>query len=312
MATALYTPLGVYLIVAVLTTTFFHPHIRHLIRRFSRPRLWIGVALGVVSALPLIYASIVNPSVPLTLLGIPTGNLDIKLNLSTLLLDLFGFASVSTNYLLRPVYSLGLVLLIAIGVYKLLTYKYTARSYVTLTLGLMLVPLIILNPEHVTHLFALACLMIALGLATLITDWYKLFPRNPYARIAGLVPLSILVLGIVISGVLRYMNSYIYSPEVLAHYSNDLRLIQRNVATATKAKSSVTLVTSAKRLPFYALVAHYDKRFTATAQLPATIAPGSTLILTHDAYHAAAFKHMPSLIVTNRFANNSDRLYIYK
>jgi len=312
MATALYTPLGVYLIVAVLTTTFFHPHIRHVIRRFSRPRLWIGVALGVVSALPLIYASVVNYTVPFALLGIPTGNLDVKHNLITLFFDLFGFASISTNYLLRPVYSLGLVLLIAIGLYKLLTYKYTARSYITLSLGLILIPLIILNPERVTHLFPLACLMIALGLATLITNWYKLFPRNPYARVAGLIPLSILVLGVIVSGVLRYINSYIYSPEVLAHYSNDLRLVQRNIGLYAKAKHPVVLVTSSQQLPFYAMVAHHDKRFSATSQLPATVAPNTTLIVTNAAFHKTKFTHTPTLIITNRFATNADRLYIYK
>ena len=242
MASALYVPLGIYLVIAIMTTAIFHPHIRHLINHFSRPRLWIGVVLGSLSAAPAIYASILDKNVLFSLIGFPPTPLHMKDNLSQLALDFFGFSAHSTTYMIQPLYSLSLLLLIGVGIYKLLTYKYTARSYATLTLGLILVPLIILNPQHVTHLFPLGCLMIAMGIATLITDWYKLFPRNPYARVAGLIPLTILVLGTVYVSVTRYMNNYSYSPEILSHYSNDLRLVQREVAHAKADKQPVQLV----------------------------------------------------------------------
>ncbi len=313
MAAALYTPLGLYLVLAVLTTAFFHPHIRHLIRRFSRPRLWIGVVLGVLSAVPLVYASFLNTDVIFTLIGIPTSTINFRDNLVQLFFDFFGFASSATSYFIRPVYSLGLLLLIAVGLYKLFTYKYTARSYVVLTLGIILVPLIIFNPEHVTHLFPLACLMTALGLATLITDWYKLFPRNPYARVAGLIPLSILVLGIVYSGVTRYMNAYLYAPDVLKHYTNDLRLVEREVTRVRLLKQPVVLVASPKEVPFYALVAHHNKAFSVTSEPIVALPPlQGEVLYTHDAYKAAKPSAEASIIITNRMAANGDRLYIYK
>ena len=313
MATSLYTPLGIYLVLAVLTTAFFHPHIRHLIRHFSRPRLWIGVVLGVLSAIPVAYASFLNHDVLFTLVGIPTSTVHFRDNLVQLFFDLFGFASQTNTYFLRPIYSLGLLLLVGVGLYKLFTYKYTARSYIVLTLGLILVPLILFNPRHVTHLFPLVCLMVALGLATLITDWYKLFPRNPYARVAGLIPLSILVLGVVYSGVTRYMNAYLYSPDVLRHYTNDLRLIDREVQQSKALKRPVVLVASRNEVPFYSLVAHYSKSFSITSD-PATTqtpSPGDVLY-THDAYKASKPSREPTTIITSRMSSNSDRLYIYK
>lgn len=313
MATALYIPLGIYLVIAILTTAFFHPHIRHLINRFSRPRLWIGVVLGSISAAPVVYASILDTNVLLTLIGMPTSTVDFQANLVHLFLDLFGFAAQSNSYMLRPIYSLGLLLIIGVGIYKLFTHKYTARSYVIWILGLVLVPLIILNPEHVTHLFPLACLMVAMGVGTLISNWYKLFPRNPYARVAGLLPLAVLVLGIVYSGTMRYFNNYIYSPPVLAHYSNDLRLIQREAVRASEAKQPMQLVVSPKELPFYILVTHYDKTFTATS-VPASALPPTTgeVAYTHAAHKTYSPAGEVSTIVTNRMANNGDRLYIYK
>lgn len=309
MAASLYTPLGIYLVLAVMTTIFFHPHIRHIVTHFARPRLIIAILLGVLSIVPLIYASVLNHHVALTLIGLPDGGLDMKQNIHDVGVSLFGFNSNSNGYLLRPVYSLGLLLLMGVGIYKLLTYKYTARSYITLTLGLLMVPLVLLNPAEVTNLFPLAVLMIALGIATLITDWYKLFPRNPYARVAGMVPLGILVGGIVFSGVLRYMNNYEYNSDVLKDYSADLRLVKQELTNQKASQATTLLVVAPKERPFYDLVAHYDKRFAASTDYDHT---PPLMLVTHDAYHAKKPSLAPSGIITNRLANNADRLYLYK
>ncbi len=309
MATALYTPLGVYLVVAVLTTAFFHPHIRHIITHMAKPQLVVAILLGLATTTPLIYASIIDHSVIQALVGLPEATLHMKDNLRQVGLDIFGFAAVAESYMLRPVFSLGVVMLSLVGIYKLLTYKYTARSYITLTLGLLMVPLILLNPHHVTHLFPLAVLMVALGLATLITDWYKLFPRNPYARVGGLIPLGILVGGIVTSGVLRYMNNYEYNPDVLRHYSSDLRLVQDQLRYQRATKDTAQLVVSQKEKPLYDLVAHYDPRFFATTT-PHESTP--ITIMTRSAYHAQRPAAEPTLIVTTRFSEQSDRLYLFK
>lgn len=308
MATILYTPLGVYLVIAVLTTTIFHPHIRYIIRRFSRPRLWVAILLGLASLVPLIYASAIDRDTLFTLLGVPTTLPHLKDNLWELASIILGIFPSSSSPLVQPLYSLGLLLLMVVGLYKLITYKYTARSYITLTLLVFMLPLVIFNPERVTYLFPLACLMFSLGIATLITDWYKLFPRNPYARVAGLIPLSILVIGIAYSGASRYMNSYTYSPTLLSHYSNDLRLFER---TLSSTKSTVAIV-SKPELPFYSMVASYNKQFYATSGTE--LSKSATVIVTRDAYvrnQQQLASAQLQTIVTNRFKESSDRFYVY-
>ena len=307
MAMALYSPLGIYLVIAILTTAFFHPHIRYTIRKFSRPRLWIAIILGLTSLAPLIYAAAVDRDTLFTLLGIPVGDLHIKDNLIYIATTIFGLTSNGSGYLLKPLYSLGIALLAVVGVYKLITYKYTARSYITLTLTVFLLPLVVFNPSRITYIFPLVCLMLALGIATLITDWYKLFPRNPYARIAGLVPLSILVLGIAYGGASRYMNNYAYNPNVLSSYSNDLKLFERQ----TRAYGHTTAVVSQEEMPFYALVANYDKHFSANTTTP----DKNTVAIVSRAARVNGVKPEKAellKIVTNRFAHDSDRFYIYK
>ena len=310
MATALYTPLGIYLVIAILTTAFFHPHIRYTILRFSRPRLWIGIFLALVSLTPLIYAAIIDRNVLFTLIGLPVGEIHLMRNLTEVVLDLFGYTAQSTTYFLRPAYSLGLFLLILVGVYKLITYKYTARSYIALILGLVMAPLVLLNPERLYDLFPLACLMIALGVATLITDWYKLFPRNPYARIAGLVPLGVLIVGIVYSGVIRFTGNYLYNGAILSHYSTDVRHLRHVLAANQASPTTTKLVVAKEEVAFYALMAHYDKRFTVTQIGNPVSAP--VTILSHNAYRLAKPTTEPTQIVSNRMTENSDRFYIYK
>ncbi len=305
MAAALYTPLGIYLVVAVLTTAFFHPHIRYTIKKFSKPRLWIAVVLGLISLVPLIYASFVDRSTLFTLLGIPAQDPELRHNIMLIFSTITGFGSADSGYLIKPLYSIGFMLLIAIGIYKLVTYKYTARSYITLSLSVFLIPLVIFNPERVLYLFPLACLMLALGIATLVTDWYKLFPRNPYARVAGLIPLSIVVLGIAYSGVARFSSNYIYSPAILSHYSNDLRLVEREVARVDTAQKPVVIVAKDK-LAFYTMVASFNEQFTVSGELPTTSAK---LIVSREAGlkpNAEVTK-----IITSRFSKDADRFYVY-
>lgn len=308
MATALYIPLGVYAVLALLITASFHPHIRYVIRKISRMRLILAIVLGLISVAPLVYASVVHPGVALTLLGIPTTPIDLMANVKTVALDLFGFFSASTSAQLRPMYSLGVAILMAIGAYKLLTVKYTARSYIVLILSVFILPLTILNPHYLTHLYPLAVLMIAMGIVTMITSWYKLFPRNPYARVAGLIPLSVFVLGMMFSGVMRYMNNYSYNPNVLSYYSSDLRLLDTYLAKSKAQATTTRVVTTKDELPFYTLVARYDKRFTASLDIAK--AP-QTIVMTHDAYTLHRTTVEPYRIITNRKSHAADRLYIY-
>ncbi len=309
MATSFYSPLGGYLVVAMAITASFHPHIRYVLRRISRPRLIIAIILGLLSITPLVYAMILDHTVALTLFGLPTAGIDLKQNFLTVSRDLFGFFSTSNSHLLRPIYSLGVFLLMIIGIYKLFTVKYTARSYTVLILGALMIPLIILNPAHITRLYPLVVLMVAMGVASIIVSWYKLFPRNPYARIAGLIPLSIFIVGMVFSGVMRYMNNYMYNPNVLSFYTNDLRLLDRELATQKATNKTTRLVTTASQSSFYSLVAHYDKRFSVDVDYQD--APAQ-LIVMHDVYAT----HKPSgydltKIVTSRKASDADRFYIY-
>ncbi|AGL62633.1 conserved membrane protein of unknown function [Candidatus Saccharimonas aalborgensis] len=309
IGTALYLPLGSYLVLAILTTSLFHPHIRHIIKRFSRLRFILAIVLGCIAITPLIYASILDPGVARTLLGIPDHSIDFWRNTTQVGTDISGFASQSTGALVRPLYSLSIVLLAGIGLYKLITYKYTARSYITMVWGALLIPLIILNPERVTETFPLAALLMSLGIATLISDWYKLFPRNPYARVAGLIPLTIVIIGIMSLSVLRYIGNYQYNSSILSFYSKDLTLLQRQLTNLKSTSSNTILYAGPSEAAFYTLVAHYDKRFSVDRSFTAS---NQIVIVAHDARTHIPPRTELKEIVTNSRATDGNRFYIYQ
>lgn len=307
LASALYMPLGVQLVVAVAITASLHPHIRYIVRHVPRLRLILALSLAAAFVTPLVYACIVDPHTLRTLLGIEIASFSWADNLAGMWHAFAGFLTPASSYVVLPLYSLGVVVLMTIGLFKLWAQRHTARSYVVFILGGLLLPFIFLNLEHVTTVYGLAVILMAYGLSHLISTWYRLFPRNPYARGAGLIPLTILVLGVVYSGMIRYMHNYTYSPQVLSFYSDDLKLLSGTLDKLDEG-TTVSLVTSNKEFSFYNVVARYDKRFSATE----TAGSEPTLIYTRAAHSA----HTPSgdvtTIVANSRKDNGDRFYIYK
>lgn len=307
MAVALYLPLGIYLVLALVLTAIFHPHIRYIMKRLGKTKLSLAGILGLVGLAPLIYAIIINPSIALELAGWPSDLSNTGTNAITTLLNLFGFAATSTSALLRPAYSLTLIIIALLGIYRLIRTHYTARSYVTIILSVILLPLALLTPSLGSALFFVITIAVVTGFDFIIRYWYQLFPRNPYARLAGLLPLAVLVSGMTVTNILHYVDGYTYTPDVLSHYSRDLSLINSEVAQ----ESSALLSTENER-PLYALAAAKSQNLTVLDD--SSQATSTQVIVTRAARDNENLPENWSLerIVTNNRANESDRLYIYK
>lgn len=310
LALNMYIPLGVYLNLALLSTIIFHPHIRFLTKRLNPNRVVVASLLALVFLAPLLYSLTSQPSLGLQLLGIPEQKPDI-ITQATSLGKAFVWQQGSTNGIFHPIFSLGPLLIMIIGFLKFLQVKYTARSYIIWLWGLVLLPLLILNPDMAATALPLAMLMLAMGMNTLIAEWYKLFPYNPYARVLGLIPLSVIVIGIVTSAGSRYALNYYYNPEVVNNFSTDTKLLKETLKVAkADEETPVKVVVSKKNLAYYRLVAKHDKRFEVTTASPA--ANDMPYILSHEAFKSLrANDVIPSHITVNSRSQDSDRFYLY-
>jgi len=295
-ALSLYTPLGLYPLIAIALAIVFHPHLRAVVRRLRRSRLIIVTAIFILLTAPLIWFVSSDPRLGLTLLGIPaTWPPDVVANIVTVTKQYFLFWEPSTTEVMTPVFGLGSAALVGLGAYRLVRTRETTRSYLIIFWIVCIIPVLILNPSFTTVTFVPSVLMLAAGLTSLISYWYRLFPLNPYARVAGLIPIVILVGALITSGVSRYIYGYHYGPYVAPLFSQDLALIPDDTDE---------LIVSEAELPFYAAVASYHRTFEVRTT-PAT----SFVVATRDA--RAQLKGFEiRRIITNANSNDADRLYI--
>ena len=87
IALSLYTPLSMYIIFALVGAGLLHPHLRHTIKKLSGSKLFFASMIGFVIVSPIIYAVFQEPSVGLSLLGIPSQLPAIVPNLQLLLVN---------------------------------------------------------------------------------------------------------------------------------------------------------------------------------------------------------------------------------
>lgn len=303
-AFSLYTPLSLYALIAVAVIGIIHPHIRYTIKHLSKLSLIALPLLSLVIIAPLVLEVVKQPSLIFQLLGIPQTVPPLVSNAAQLASEYFNFTGSTNGTFMTPIFSLGAILLIAIGFVDMFRSNYTARSYTIMAWLVLLVPILLINPRFTTVLFVPLLLLLAMGLQALITYWYRLFPLNPYARIAGLIPLVVLVSGLMLSGIDRYTYGYYYDPALAANFSHDLQILQ---GTLPQQKRPLTLVVSPAEKPFYDVVARYGHGINVQETFPTA---HETIIVTHDAHSAA--QPVASDLLTSAASQNGNRFYIYK
>ena len=210
----LYTPFGIYPLLAFIIAGSLHPHVRSRIRRIKLHRKLTLLGLLVVGVVPLLLYSIWHPQALAALVGLnafQTSLADFQATLHVLYVSFISFMhSGFVGMNIAPAFNLASICLMLLGLLRCLKDWHTTRSYVLLIWGAVSLPVIILAPHEQQTILLLAMLFLAIGSETLIAEWYKLFPRNPYARIAGLIPLTVLFVTIAVTGVTHYFNNHRY------------------------------------------------------------------------------------------------------
>ena len=147
--------------------------------------------------------------------------------------------------------------------------------------------------------------LIAHGLRYIINKWYRLFPKNPYARVFGFIPIFIFLFIIVISDISHFIFGYRYNPAVANQFSTDLELINHHIQDQT------TIITEEDSLyHFYKLL---EKKPLLGQRKTVYITKNLSLL----SPKIATFKpisnenYILSRIITNSKAQNSDRIYLY-
>lgn len=283
----LYSPLGVYPLIAMAVAGILHPHVRH---RIKQGKVWqfllIAVLFGIIVT-PLAVAIVKDPHVGLKLLGLADLNLHpgyLFDNAKQALSGLFSVGQSQVGNIIKPIFGLTTAALLLLGFLKLCTATYSARSYMLFIWILLLVPVLILNPGAILIVITPAVLVMAIGIETLIREWYGLFPRNPYARIGALIPLAVLLGSVVTINIERYFYGNHYTVTDLSGYHRELPAIRKSAIThgLSYTTGDTRLVVPTNQVAFYDILRRENKHLHVSDQIGPQNGDG-LLIVTADA-----------------------------
>lgn len=307
----IYTPLGIYPLVAFIVVGVLHPHIRSRLRHIRLKRKIILSIIAALAIAPMVVHLINEPSTLKTLLGIDLfssafGNFRGTVKtfyVSYINVMRSGFAGT----LVIPAFNVASICLMLLGLFRCIKDHHTARSYALLAWTAVVTPVIFLAPTEQQLVIMPALLLMTVGIETLILDWYKLFPRNPYARIAGLIPLTILFISISVGNITHYFYNHLYITNPA--YRVSLNAIQQTAKENPDTK--LLLLTDSPTVKFYGLLTKRYGNLSVASEAPATQITGKTLV-TPEATSKATFASQPSRILTTHFSGaNGVALRVY-
>lgn len=304
----LYTPFGIYPLLAIFVSALFHPHVRSRLRHIKRVRLFALAGIATLSIVPLGIYLTLHPSAIGALTGFDFIRDDFT-NFRQHLAEMYDmYLNVGKNGFsgpqVIPIFNLATIVLALLGILSSIRHRYMARSYVLLSWIALTAVTTLLMPTIVVLTFVPMALLVAIGIDTLVVEWYRLFPRNPYARIAGLIPLTILFLGIGSGNISHYFGNYNHLSN--NYFSQSLPAIQQ--ALVVEGDHAVRLVTNESDLAFYSILKREHSYLTVTSEMPST-ADVPTFVMPDV---EKTFAGIPSKIITSDHAENAVVLRIYR
>lgn len=216
IASSLYIPGFIWLLLALCTWQR-----KNLWLAIKKTPWWLKAAGGLlilISALPLIVASIHSPQNLLIVAGLPTHILSIHqigINIVRIPMQLFFRGPTDPARWLGqlPILDAFSTVMLILGIYSLRYHLNKPRFKLLAGTTIMLTILIILGGIPLTALVPILYLLSAAGIAFMLQQWFTVFPRNPIARILATGLVSISVVSVMFYTSNQYFVAWPHSPQ---------------------------------------------------------------------------------------------------
>lgn len=219
-------------------------------------------------------------------------------NLANGLTPVFLWDGSLESVFMTPLVGLPTLALALVGLFSTTMGFFASRNMIASLLFLFTLFITGFNPDAVIFLILPLAILVAHGLKYLLEKWYGLFPENPYARIAAIIPLSLLFVAILLPSLLQYVYGYRYNPSVAGQFSMELSIIRKNL-------TNEALLVQPEQYEFYKIleestdidvVTDYDNKPARLASLNDSI---------YDENYTL------ERIITSPMRENSDIIYLY-
>lgn len=297
---AAYTPYGLYAPLIVAIVCLIHPETRRSLGFMNSQQLLLGLAILVPLLLPLLWGIYKSPSQLWELTGLTAqipSVMDFGKNIAATVWALVWSAPPLPEFRLAntPLLALGGAMLLAAGAYRAIRDWRSIRTQFIIVSLVVLIILMGIKPRaSYLPLLIPLYLVIASGVTVLFREWYRLFPRNPYARSFGLIPIVILLTAIVGFHYQRYFLAWANASETYKVYSDDFTLAKQQI----RKHNSLVIVVPQNEVKYYELL---KKRHTSiiVTTTTANTTLNQALLISHAIAAVPATEDRPLRPVVN-------------
>lgn len=300
---AIYTPYMPYFAVLCVLFVCLQPHLRFIVRSLPKVPLTLVGLIIIMSIAALVFNMLNHPETIMELLFAEGLTPDQFLpNILAGFTPVFSWLETPTSVFLAPLMSLPILAMSLIGLFSTTKGFFASRNSIATLLLVFTVIITGFNPEAAIFFILPIAILVAHGLKYLLEKWYGLFPENPYARVAAILPLTILFSLMIVPSLLQYVYGYRYNPQVAGEFRHDLALIRENLTNQT------LVVTD--HYDFYKLLEHSTDLTVAES---ATEATEDVAILYQPLAKETTGKTKYTLtrIITSPMKEKSDIIYLY-
>ena len=298
---AIFTPHLIYLAGFIFFYVLAQPHLRFTIKSLPRKPFIAVVILSVLSVAFLILEFLRFPNTARALLW--TDNFNFFDNVRSAFLPFFSWAGNAESTMLSPMIGIASLSIALTGLVSTAKGFFASRNSIATMLILFTIFISGLAPESAVLIILPLAILTSHGIRYILEKWYGLFPENPYARVAGFIPIATFIGIILISSLEYYVFGYRYNLTVATEFKNDLGLIYQNLDENT------TLLIPKDTLEhnFYKILEEKTS-FKVTSSLEGVTGTVATI----GRLEAAMKDRNLYRIITSGESMNSDRIYIYE
>lgn len=297
---SIFTPYILYLVAFIAIYVLVRPHLRLTIKNLPKIPLIISTLICLIgSGIFIINLCQHQDSIPTLLFTTDFSWNSFFNNLQTAFLPFFSWNGSVEGTVLSPIVGLASFALAVTGLISTTKGFFASRNSIASYFTIFTVLISGLNPNYAMLIILPLSILIAHGLRYILEKWYGLFPENPYARIFGLIPLTILIGMIIFSDLSHFIFGYRYNPAVANQFNNDLTLVRENLEHST-----LLLRENSIEYDFYHILE--DKGFLTVKNT----APDSGTVASIGRWSTRSNLTL-NRIITSSKSSNSDRIYIY-
>lgn len=311
-ALSLYTPNGIWVLASIILVVIIHPEVRRSVGAMSGQQIALALFFGIPLLAPLAWGIYNDPQQARVLAGLGTTFPSIS-EFATNAKNIFAAIAWKAPELpyLRlanlPVVDIGTIGLFIAGTYRMARDWRSMRSQFTLIVFIALTITCSLSTGEQSYAQFIVpfYLVVASGVTVLFREWYKLFPRNPYARSFALLPIALFLCVILAYHYQRYFVAWASAPKTYYTYSNDISLIRNQ----QDRFSDAVLVVAEKDVSFYKLLSKKYPGLTVRSTSPKEIAENETAIISAGMKIPLSQNHI-RIPLTNDDKQNSLRFWL--